>query len=86
MRFVFVCTQLFIAIIIILVWGLSPIGGQSAARLLTKGHISVRGIGPVSYVHPGYQRWWFYDNGDLKLRRTAAVNTLYTTVLRASPE
>lgn len=84
MRFVFLRTQFFIAIIIILVWGLSPIGGQSAARLLTKGYISVRGIGPVSYVHPDYQRWRLYDNGDLKLRRTAAVNNLYTTNSHAS--
>ncbi|KAJ9419627.1 hypothetical protein QL093DRAFT_2591180 [Fusarium oxysporum] len=85
-RFVVVRTQFFVGIIIILTWGLSPIGGQSAARLLTKGRISVRAPGLISYVHPGYQSSWFYDSDERKLRSTAAVDALYTTGLLASPE
>ncbi|KAJ4258856.1 hypothetical protein NW762_007943 [Fusarium torreyae] len=83
-RLLFVRTQVLIGFIIVLVWGISPLGGQSAARLLNKAQAGTSKTGSIYYAHPAYQRSWAQGASGLQDSR-GSINTLYTASLLASP-
>ncbi|KAF4961849.1 hypothetical protein FSARC_10035 [Fusarium sarcochroum] len=83
-RLLFVRTQVLIGIAIVLVWGLSPLGGQSAARLLNKAEARTLKTGTIYYEHPAYQRTWASGASGLQDSR-GSINTLYTASLLSSP-
>jgi hypothetical protein len=82
-RLMFVRTHIGIGVLILLIWSLSPLGGQGAVRLLHMGEYVEQMPGTVFYAHPGYQESYYGTS----LRGSARVgaNTLYTSSLLASP-
>ncbi|KAF5024851.1 hypothetical protein F66182_3090 [Fusarium sp. NRRL 66182] len=81
-RLLFVRTQVLIGVIIVLTWGLSPLGGQSAARLLTKAKEATEQPGVVYYSHPAYQSDEL-DGGSMD--KGESINILYLASLMAAP-
>ncbi|KAF9775532.1 hypothetical protein IL306_006349 [Fusarium sp. DS 682] len=73
-RLLFVRTKLLVGILIVLVWAMSPLGGQSAARILRKSATNETGI--VYYTHNAYQ-----DVEDFFNSSDSSAVSLYRTSL-----
>lgn len=77
-RLLFVRTKVLIGIAILCIWAMSPIGGQSAVRLLSKGESPEVVVGSVYYANPLWQpgghRWSWVDD-------EIVANAFYTASL-----
>jgi hypothetical protein len=82
-RLVFVRTKMLIGVGIVLTWGLSPLGGQSAVRLLGKGEAAIYNRSIVYYADPAQQHSFFEGAAGVE-DSVGSVNTLYTSSLLAS--
>ncbi|KAF4977948.1 hypothetical protein FZEAL_5596 [Fusarium zealandicum] len=83
-RLLFVRTQVLVGILIVLIWSLSPLGGQSAARLLRIETAKTTKAGTVYFSHSGLQASWYVGANSIYGARPA-VNSLYTSSLLSSP-
>ncbi|KAJ3522152.1 hypothetical protein NM208_g12981 [Fusarium decemcellulare] len=84
-RLLFVRTHIAVGVLILLTWTMSPIGGQSASRILYLGEARAFSNGTVFYVHPNYQMSPFYIS---RLVNSVKNNvfSLYTATLMSSVE
>ncbi|KAF4966122.1 hypothetical protein FSARC_6173 [Fusarium sarcochroum] len=48
-------THIIIGVTILLTWAMSPLGGQSASRILFFGNGTTTSTGTINYFHPSYQ-------------------------------
>lgn len=69
---------------IVLVWALSPVGGQSSLRLFTEGQDSLTSNSEVYYANPEYQASIF-DSASGAADYSSAVNMVYSSVLFSVP-
>ncbi|KAI5464354.1 hypothetical protein BGZ63DRAFT_421400 [Mariannaea sp. PMI_226] len=84
-RLLFVRTQITAGLLILFTWSLSPLGGQSAARLIDKGYSTKVNNGTVYYHHPSFQFSSFLS-GEESDNDKASINTLYTSSLLSSSD
>ncbi|KAF5005815.1 hypothetical protein FDECE_7771 [Fusarium decemcellulare] len=82
-RLLFVRAHVLIGILILLTWSLSPLGGQSAARLLDKGKKDTGKLGTIYFAHPQYQGSWFEGISSAE-DALVSVNILYNSNLLSS--
>ncbi|KAH8694730.1 hypothetical protein BGZ61DRAFT_352459 [Ilyonectria robusta] len=82
-RFFVVRAQVLIGLLVLLTWALSPIGGQSAARLVYKGENITQVNGTVYYSFPNYQQSGFIGSS-MVYSNKVSVNTLYLSSLLSS--
>lgn len=73
-------THIMIGAMILLTWSLSPLGGQSASRILTIGQSRDAMDGTIYYAHPAYQSSYMY-NWNFFGTVTSSVVALYTSCL-----
>ncbi|KAJ5622997.1 hypothetical protein N7490_011602 [Penicillium lividum] len=69
-----------LTIAVLLLWAMSPIGGQSALRMLTSEATSVHGNTPVAYLNVVNASSWF-DGASGLGSSLGAANSIYTTSL-----
>ncbi|KAH7114688.1 hypothetical protein EDB81DRAFT_767833 [Dactylonectria macrodidyma] len=82
-RLIFVRTQVMVGLLILCTWGLSPLGGQSAVRLLRVGTSNTVTNGTVYYTDPSYGMTSF--SGFISSTEAiVAINALYTASLSSS--
>ena len=81
-------TQAAVGCIILLTWAMSPLGGQSASRLLYNGATSFESNGTIYYANPAYQMSYYSEKVDDIITSTAgpSVEVLYSTSLLSSRE
>lgn len=87
-RVFFIRTQAVVGSVILLTWAMSPLGGQSASRLLYNGVTSFESNGTVYYANPAYQMSYYSIVADRRIKAEARPNmeVLYSTSLFSSPE
>ncbi|CAF3622821.1 unnamed protein product [Fusarium graminearum] len=78
-------THVFLGILILSTWALSPLGGQSSSRILSFGDRTEVSNGTISYLHPAYQVT-SYINRNSYLTTRASIAALYSSCLLSSPE
>ncbi|WXC64521.1 hypothetical protein SNK03_010331 [Fusarium graminearum] len=78
-------THVFLGILILSTWALSPLGGQSSSRILSFGDRTEVSNGTISYLHPAYQVT-SYINRKSYLTTRASIAALYSSCLLSSPE
>ncbi|KAJ4174226.1 hypothetical protein NW754_004641 [Fusarium falciforme] len=84
-RLCFVRTKVLIGMAIILTWAMSPLGGQSASRLLSFGNSSVSADAVIYYADPAYQKSNFLL-WDSAITSMSSVEALYSSSLMSSLE
>lgn len=84
-RLLFVRSHLPSGLAILLVWAMSPLGGQSASRILLLGEDRVSSMGTVLYADPTYQFSRYYISS-MVARIETNIQALYTLNLMAPPE
>lgn len=84
-RLLFVRSHLAAGLLIFLIWAMSPLGGQSASRLLFLGESRTSSTGTIFYADPTYQFSHFYMSA-LVDSVEANVNALYTLQLMSPAE
>ncbi|KAM0415778.1 hypothetical protein ACHAPT_013239 [Fusarium lateritium] len=84
-RLCFVRTQVLIGMTIILTWAMSPLGGQSASRLLSFGNSSASADAIIYYADPTYQKSNFLV-WDSAITSMSSVQALYSSSLLSSLE
>ncbi|KAJ4110277.1 hypothetical protein NW768_012037 [Fusarium equiseti] len=84
-RVFFVHTHIFLSVIILTTWALSPLGGQSSSRILGFGNATEVANGTVNYLHPAYQVSSYLARRPLLATR-ASVAALYSSNLLSSLE
>ncbi|KAH6997161.1 hypothetical protein EDB80DRAFT_584788 [Ilyonectria destructans] len=82
-RLLVVRAQVLIGLLVLLTWALSPIGGQSAARLVYKGENITQVNGTVYYSYPNYLESGFVGSA-MVYSHKVSVNTLYISSLLSS--
>ncbi|KAH8684987.1 hypothetical protein BGZ61DRAFT_495278 [Ilyonectria robusta] len=87
-RVFFIRTQAVVGSVILLTWAMSPLGGQSASRLLYNGVTSFESNGTVYYANPAYQMSYYSIVADRRITAESRPSTevLYSTSLFSSPE
>ncbi|VUC22401.1 unnamed protein product [Clonostachys rosea] len=84
-RLLFVRTQVPIGILILVIWVMSPLGGQGGARMVNHAHNEYLSNGNVFYVHPSYQVS-SYSSQEYEITMRLGINTLYSSSLLSSPD
>jgi hypothetical protein len=84
-RLLFVRTQVPIGILILVIWAMSPLGGQGGARMMNHAYNEYLSNGSVSYVHPSYQVS-AYSSQEYEITMSLGVNSLYSSSLLSSPD
>ncbi|KAI8716727.1 hypothetical protein NCS52_00967000 [Fusarium sp. LHS14.1] len=84
-RLCFVRTKVLIGMTIILTWAMSPLGGQSASRLLSFGNSSASADAIIYYANPAYQKSNFLL-WDSAVTSMSSVEALYSSSLMSSLE
>ncbi|CAH0025480.1 unnamed protein product [Clonostachys rhizophaga] len=84
-RLLFVRTQVPIGILILVIWAMSPLGGQGGARMINHSYNEYLSYGGVSYVHPSYQVSG-YSSQEYEITMHLGVNSLYSSSLLSSPD
>jgi len=84
-RVFFVHTHMFLSVIILTTWALSPLGGQSSSRILGFGNATEVANGNVNYLHPAYQVSSYLTQQSL-LATKGSVAALYSSSLLSSLE
>ncbi|EEU40429.1 uncharacterized protein NECHADRAFT_91222 [Fusarium vanettenii 77-13-4] len=84
-RVFFVRTQVIIGSGILLIWAMSPLGGQSASRLLAPGNSTTTSTMVVYFSDPGSQFFSFPDLGSFKGKRRS-ITALYSSTLMSSQQ
>ncbi|KAH6975072.1 hypothetical protein BKA56DRAFT_688620 [Ilyonectria sp. MPI-CAGE-AT-0026] len=87
-RLFLIRTQAVVGSVILLTWAMSPLGGQSASRLLYNGVTSLESKGTVYYANPAYQMSYWSTDVDERIAAAArpSVEVLYSTSLFSSSE
>ncbi|UPK96981.1 hypothetical protein LCI18_007916 [Fusarium solani-melongenae] len=84
-RVFFVRTQVIIGSGILLIWAMSPLGGQSASRLLAPGNSTTTSTMAVYFSDPGSQFFSFPDRGSFTDKRRS-ITALYSSTLMSSQQ
>lgn len=84
-RLFFVRTQVVIGAAIFAIWALSPLGGQSASRLLEGKPQYSRSTGTIYYMHPAFQKSKYYRPSDVG-RLGVNANALYSACFTSSED
>ncbi|KAF3022634.1 hypothetical protein E8E14_013960 [Neopestalotiopsis sp. 37M] len=71
-------------LLILLIWALSPLGGQSSLRLLNESQDSIVTHSTVYYTNPDYQESVF-DSGSGTIDYKTMVNIVYSSALFSVP-
>ncbi|KAM6515727.1 hypothetical protein FALCPG4_013940 [Fusarium falciforme] len=81
----FIRTQLSVGLIILFTWAMSPLGGQSASRLLSIGNSAVATNVSVYFSDPSYQVS-YYPSSLTQEDNSASITALYSATLLSSQE
>ncbi|UPL02119.1 hypothetical protein LCI18_013053 [Fusarium solani-melongenae] len=81
----FIRTQLSVGLIILFTWAMSPLGGQSASRLLSIGNSAVATNVSVYFSDPSYQIS-YYPSSLTQEDNGASITALYSATLLSSQE
>ncbi|EEU41987.1 uncharacterized protein NECHADRAFT_50718 [Fusarium vanettenii 77-13-4] len=81
----FIRTQLSVGLIILFTWAMSPLGGQSASRLLSVGNSAVATNVSVYFSDPSYQVS-YYPSSLTQEDNSASITALYSATLLSSQE
>ncbi|KAI8723826.1 hypothetical protein NCS52_00239400 [Fusarium sp. LHS14.1] len=84
-RVFFIRTQVIIGSGILLIWAMSPLGGQSASRLLAPGNSTTTSTMVVYFSDPGSQFFSFPDLGSFE-SITRSITALYSSTLMSSQQ
>lgn len=84
-RLIFGRSHIAAGVFIVLTWAMSPLGGQSASRILFTGEHRVTSKSTVWYVDPGYQFSYFYVSALADTVKATAFSQ-YTLNMMSSPE
>ncbi|KAM6533202.1 hypothetical protein FALCPG4_006216 [Fusarium falciforme] len=84
-RVFFVRTQVIIGSGILLIWAMSPLGGQSASRLLAPGNSTTTSTIVVYFSDPGSQFFSFPDLLSFRGKRRS-ITALYSSTLMSSQQ
>lgn len=81
-------TRAVLGSVILLTWAMSPLGGQSASRLLYNGATSFESNGTIYYSNPAYQMTYYSLFASKRITAAArpSIEVLYSTSLFSSPE
>lgn len=81
----FIRTQLSVGLVILFTWAMSPLGGQSASRLLSIGNSVVTTNVSVYFSDPSYQVS-YYPSSLLQEDNGASITALYSATLLSSQD
>ncbi|CAJ0548519.1 Ff.00g021320.m01.CDS01 [Fusarium sp. VM40] len=84
-RVFLVHTHVFLSVLILATWALSPLGGQSSSRILLFGNATEVPNGAVSYLHPAYQVSSYVTRSSF-LSNKGSVAAIYSSSLLSSLE
>ncbi|KAL2692072.1 hypothetical protein Neosp_002475 [[Neocosmospora] mangrovei] len=84
-RVFFVRTQVIIGSGILLIWAMSPLGGQSASRLLAPGNSTTTSAIVIYFADPSSQFSSFPDLGSFKDKQRS-ITALYSSTLMSSQQ
>lgn len=78
-------TRVLIGLVIVLTWSMSPLGGQSASRILLLGNSTATANTSIYYIHPNYQASRYLSWTTFEMCKVRVV-AMYSSALIASSE
>lgn len=84
-RLLFVRAQVSVGFVILVIWAMSPLGGQAGARMVYHSYREILSSGNVYYVDSGYQVS-SYSSMEFQYVSELSVKSLYSSSLLQSPD